>query len=40
MIKLLSDGDITGLNLGYMKNALVGVLNIAMYTTPTSAFFI
>ena len=28
---------ITGKKLGHMKNALVGVLNITMYTTPTSA---
>ena len=27
-------------NFGQMKNALVGVLYIAMFKTPTSAFFI
>ena len=31
---------ITGVKLGHMKNALFGVLTIAMYTTPKSAFFI
>ena len=30
----------TGVELGHMKNAHVGALNIAMYTTPTSSFFI
>ena len=29
-----------GVKLGHMKNALVGVLNIAMYPTRTSLFFI
>ena len=26
--------------IGHMKNALEGVLNIAIFTTPTSSFFI
>ena len=30
----------TGVKLGHMKNALVGVVNIAMFKSPTSAFFI
>ena len=30
----------TRVKLGHMKNALFGVLTIAMYTTPKSAFFI
>ena len=28
---------VTGVKLGHVKNALIGVLTIAMYTTPTSA---
>ena len=32
--------EVTGVYLGHMKNALFGVLTIAMYTTPKSAFFI
>ena len=33
---------VSGLKLGHMKNALFGVLTIAMYTykTPKSVFFI
>ena len=31
---------LTGVRLGHMKNALVGVLLLYLYTTPTSSFFI
>ena len=31
---------VTGVKLGHMKNALFGVLTIAMYATPKGAFFI
>ena len=30
---------IMGVKLGHVKNALFGVLTIAMYTTPKSAFY-
>ena len=43
IFKKLSENNlinITGVKLGHMKNALFGVLTIAMYTTPKSAFFI
>ena len=39
-LNLLNNVIIIGVYLGHMKNAIFGVLTIAMYTTPKSAFFI